>query len=46
MVRLNSAYEVMIHKNGCMTFGNTLLEAVYRAHDLVACVIEDYDDCG
>ncbi len=44
--RWNSAYEVMIQKDGCMTFGSTLWEAVYMAHDLVACVTEGYGDCG
>ena len=39
-----SAYDAVIAQNCHMTFGTTLAEAIYMAHDLIACVKEDCDD--
>ena len=38
-------YEAMIEMGGYMTFGTTLAETIYMAHDLIACIIDD-EDCN
>ena len=38
------AYYAVIAQGCHMTSGSTLAEAIYMAHDLIACVIEDCDE--
>ncbi len=37
------AYEVVVAQNCHMTFGATLADAIYMAHDLIACLKDEVD---